>query len=75
VFADSRLSMLEVTAFREALAVMRGMELLSETLPDYPVPLFAWALSTLPPALLQPLLQRLIAGGRGGKRPSLPVDL
>jgi len=75
VFADSRLSMLEMTAFREALAVMRGMGLSPVSLPDYPVPLFAWALSTLPLVLLRPLLQRLVAGGRGGKMPSLHIDL
>jgi len=75
VFADSRLSMLEVTAFREALAVMRGMGLSPVSLPDYPVPLFAWALSTLPLVLLRPLFQRLVAGGRGGKMPSLHIDL
>ena len=75
VFANSRLSMLEVTAFREALAVMRGMGLSPVSLPDYPVPLFAWALSTLPLVLLRPLFQRLVAGGRGGKMPSLHIDL
>ena len=75
IFADSRLSMLEVTAFREALAVMRGMGLSPVSLPDYPVPLFAWALSTLPLVLLRPLFQRLVAGGRGGKMPSLHIDL
>ena len=75
VLADSRLSTLEVTAFREALAVMRGMGLSPVSLPDYPVPLFAWALSTLPLVLLRPLLQRLVAGGRGGKMPSLHIDL
>ncbi|MFH1927478.1 MAG: ketopantoate reductase family protein [Chloroflexota bacterium] len=75
IFADSRLSMLEVTAFREALSVMRGMGLSSVSLPDYPVPLFAWALSTLPLVLLRPLFQRLVAGGRGGKMPSLHIDL
>jgi len=75
VFADDRLSALEVTAFREALAVMRGMGLSPVSLPNYPVPLFAWALSTLPFVLLRPLFQRLVAGGRGGKMPSLHIDL
>lgn len=75
VFANERLLLLEVAAFREAVAVMRGMGLAPVPLPDYPVPLFAWALSVLPLGLLRALFRRFVAGGRGGKMPSLHIDL
>ena len=75
VLADERICSLEMAAFREAVAVMRGMRITPVSLPGYPVPLFAWALSTLPSALLRLLFRRLVTGGRGGKMPSLHMDL
>jgi 2-dehydropantoate 2-reductase len=75
VFADSRLFALEQTAFREAMTVMRAMGLRLVPLPGYPVPLFAWALCSLPAWLLRPVLRRVIIRGRGGKMPSLHIDL
>lgn len=66
---------LERAAFREALAVVRGLGLRPLPLPGYPVPLFAWGMNQLPGALLHPLFRRLIVGGRGGKMPSLHLDL
>ena len=75
VFADRRLFALERAAFREALAVMRGLGLRPVPLPGYPVPLFAWALSSLPAFLMRPFLRKFIVRGRGGKMPSLHIDL
>lgn len=75
VFADSRLFVLEQAAFREAVAVMRALGLRPVSLPGYPVPLFAWALRSLPAWLLRPILRRTIVPGRGGKMPSLHIDL
>jgi len=75
VFADSRLFALEQAAFREAVAVMRALGLRPLSLPGYPVPLFAWALCSLPAWLLRPILRRIIVPGRGGKMPSLFMDL
>jgi len=75
VFADSRLFALEQAAFREAVAVMRALGLRPVSLPGYPVPLFAWALCSLPAWLLRPILRRIIVPGRGGKMPSLFMDL
>ncbi len=66
---------LERAAFREALAVVRGLRLRPVPLPGYPVPLFVWCLERLPGALLHPLFRRFIVGGRGGKMPSLHLDL
>ncbi len=75
VFADSRLFALEQAAFREAVMVMRGLGLRPVSLPGYPVPLFAWALCSLPTWLLRPILRKVIVPGRGGKMPSLHIDL
>jgi 2-dehydropantoate 2-reductase len=75
VFADSRLFALEQAVFREAMAVMRALGLRPVSLPGYPVPLLAWALCSLPAWLLSPILRRVIVPGRGGKMPSLHIDL
>jgi 2-dehydropantoate 2-reductase len=44
-------------------------------LPGTPARALAWAATRLPAALARPLLRRAVAGGRGGKMPSLHVDL
>jgi 2-dehydropantoate 2-reductase len=66
---------LERAAFREALTVVRHLGLRPAPLPGYPVPLLAWGMAQLPAAILHPLFRRLIVGGRGGKMPSLHLDL
>lgn len=75
VCAQRLLFDLECTAFREAVAVMRGLGLRPVPLPGYPVPLFVRAMEWLPDAVLYPLFRRLVGGGRGGKMPSLYLDL
>jgi 2-dehydropantoate 2-reductase len=75
VFADCRLFAMEQAAFREAVTVMRALGLQPVSLPGYPVPLFTWALYSLPAWLLRPIFQRVIVPGRGGKMPSLHMDL
>ena len=75
VYAQRPLFDLERAAFREALAVMRGLGLRPVSLPGYPVPLFAWGMNWLSGVALHPLFRRLIVGGRGGKTPSLHLDL
>lgn len=75
VFADRRLFALERAAFREAVAVMRGLGQRPVSLVGYPVPLFAWGICSLPGFILQPIFRRFIVGGRGGKMPSLHIDL
>jgi len=75
VFADPPLFAVERSAFLEALAVMRALQLQPVNLPGYPVPILVWAMQTLPASLLRPLLRRLVASGRGEKKPSLQMDL
>ncbi|HET89436.1 MAG TPA: ketopantoate reductase family protein, partial [Chloroflexi bacterium] len=75
VFGDARLFALERTAFCEALTVMGALGVRPVGLPGYPVPLLAWAFRALPDRLLRPVLQQIVAGGRGGKMPSLYLDL
>ena len=75
VYADRRLVALERRMFLEALQVMQRLGIRPVNLPRYPAALLATALRTLPAALLNPLLRRLIGGGRGRKPPSLQLDL
>ena len=75
VYAHPGLFAVERAAFLEALAVMRALQLKVVGFPNYPVLLLAWAMQRLPVALLRPLLTRLVASGRGDKKPSLQMDL
>ena len=75
VYADDRLIAIERRAFREALAVMDRRGLAPINLPRYPAVPLALAMRFAPPALLYPLLRRTVAGGRGGKLPSLLIEL
>jgi 2-dehydropantoate 2-reductase len=75
VYADRRLVALERQAFRETLQVMDRLGIRPVNLPRYPAALLALAMRHAPAMLLDPLLGRLIAGGRGGKMPSLHLDL
>lgn len=75
VFAHRYLFALERAAFCEARAVMRALGLQPVSLPGYPVPLLAWGICSLPAWLLQPIFERVIVRGRGGKMPSLHLDM
>jgi 2-dehydropantoate 2-reductase len=75
VYADRRLIALERRAFLEALQVMKHLGIEPVNLPRYPAAQLAAAMKHMPVMLLDPLLRRLIAGGRGGKPPSLQIDL
>jgi len=75
IFDDSRLFALERRAFCEAVMVMGALGLRPVPLPGYPVPLFAWAITSLPGLLLHPIFRRFVVRGRGGKMPSLHIDL
>jgi len=75
VWADPRLAGLEIAAWREALAVLRRQGSRLVNLGGYPLgtlePLLRW----LPEPLLRPILGRFVIAGRGGKMPSLYLDL
>lgn len=75
VYADPRLLAVERQAFNEALAVMRRRGIRPINLPRYPAAVLALAMRWLPAPALDPLLRRVVAGGRGAKPPSLQLDL
>jgi 2-dehydropantoate 2-reductase len=75
VFADPALVDLEIAAWREALAVMRRAGIPPLNLGRRPFRIFAPLIRTLPDGLLRPVLRRQVASGRGGKMPSLQIDL
>jgi 2-dehydropantoate 2-reductase len=75
VYADPNLFLLEVEMLREAIAVMGSAGFRPVPLPGYPVPLLAWSVRWAPTVMLKPILQKLVAGGRGEKPPSLLFEL
>lgn len=75
VYANRQLLAIERRAFREALAVMDCLGIEPLNLPRYPAALLATAMRTIPAPLLNPILRRVVAGGRGRKPPSLQLDL
>jgi 2-dehydropantoate 2-reductase len=75
IFSHPGLVRLELVQQRETLAVMRALGIRVVNLPGTPVRLFAFAVRALPLTLAQPILKRAVGGGRGGKMPSLHIDL
>jgi 2-dehydropantoate 2-reductase len=75
IFADPRLYALEAASIRECLAVMSAYRYPVVNLPKVPVRLLTLAITRLPSAVARPILARAIGGGRGGKLPSLALDL
>lgn len=74
VIVDLRLFALELEQLREALAVMRAQRLKVVDLPGTPVRALAFG-AGLPARLAHPLMARALGSGRGGKMPSLHIDL
>ncbi|NUM45774.1 MAG: 2-dehydropantoate 2-reductase [Anaerolineales bacterium] len=75
IFSHPGLVWVEMEQQREALRVMQGLGVRVTSLPGTPVTLFAFAVQFLPLPLAQPILKKAIGGGRGGKMPSLHIDL
>jgi 2-dehydropantoate 2-reductase len=75
VYAHPRLFLLEREMLRECLRVMRAAGILVSDLPGTPVRALALAVRLLPGSLARPILVRAVGGGRGGKMPSLFLDL
>ena len=75
IFAHPDLARLETAQLREALAVMAALGLPVVDLPGVSVRRLVWAIRWLPQLLLQPLLQKAVGSGRGGKMPSFHIDL
>jgi len=77
IYADRRLFAVEMRMLREALAVMDAHTPAIRTvnLPGYPARVLDFALRALPHGVLQPILARRVARGRGNKMPSLHDDV
>lgn len=75
VLRNPELYRVEVLQLREALTVMRAMQIKPVNLPSTPVVVFAWIISHLPPHLSQVLIARIASKGRGQKMPSFHIDL
>lgn len=75
IFANTDLFHLEVEQLREALKVMSVKNIHTVDLPGTPVVALRIAVRNMPPKISQPILARSVGSGRGGKMPSLHVDL
>jgi 2-dehydropantoate 2-reductase len=75
VFQDSALVDLEIDAWREALAVMSALGIEPVNLENYPFAKLAPWIRRTPKSILRPILRKQIGGARGGKMPSLHIDL
>jgi 2-dehydropantoate 2-reductase len=74
-FTDARIADLEIDALREALAVMAKANIAPVNVEKYPLGTLAPLLRYGPKALLRPMLRWIVSGARGGKMPSLYLDL
>lgn len=75
VFDDPRLVDLEIEAWREAMAAMAAAHIRPVNLGSYPFAWLAPMVCWLPKTVLRPVLRGRISGARGGKMPSLHLDL
>ena len=75
IFADKQLVDIEIAAWREAFTVMRAANIPPVNIGSYMfaqwAPLIRWA----PKAILRPIMRSQVGSGRGGKMPSLYLDL
>lgn len=77
IIKDARLYNLELEALREAVRVMDLHHITAVPLPGYPTDSLAWLMrQTWMPLFLQRAIMRpFVRSGRGGKMPSLHLDL
>lgn len=74
IYANLSLYEIEVRMLREALAVMKALNLKVVSLPGVPVQLIGIA-AALPAAITRPLFAQQAGKGRGNKMPSFHIDL
>lgn len=75
IYSNPALYQVELEQVREALNVMKIQGIKTVNLPGVPVKTLAAVIKYLPYWLSQPLLSRMIGGGRGKKMPSFHIDL
>jgi 2-dehydropantoate 2-reductase len=75
VYGDRHLFRFEMAMLRETAAVMRADGISLVNLPGFPAVLLGLGVRFVPDPWLQPLLLRIVARGRGGKRPSFSYDV
>jgi 2-dehydropantoate 2-reductase len=75
IVANPPLLAVERGVFSETLTVMARLGMQPVNLPRYPAALLASVVRYAPQALTNLILRRAVAGGRGGKPPSLHLDL
>jgi 2-dehydropantoate 2-reductase len=75
VYADRSAFAIERRCLLEAIAVMRRLKIQPVNLIDYPSAVLAASAGVLPASLLRVVLAKRVTSGRGGKLPSLLMDL
>jgi 2-dehydropantoate 2-reductase len=75
IFNHPELFRFEIEQIREALRVMKSLDIPVVDLPGTPVKAFVLAATRLPAWLSRPILTKAIGGGRGEKMPSFHIDL
>jgi len=75
VLGHAGLYQIEIGALKETLAVMKAKNIPVVGLPRTQTTTLAFAIRNLPPSLYQPILIRMVGGGRGDKLPSFHLDL
>ena len=74
-FAHPAIANLEIAALRETLSVMAAAGIAPVNVEKYPIGTLAPLLRHGPRWLLRPVLRKIVSGARGGKMPSLFLDL
>ncbi len=75
VFENEQTANLEIGAWRETLAVMHAAGIPPANIGSYPFTVLAPLVRRTPRALLRLILKRTVGEARGGKMPSLHIDL
>lgn len=75
IFADRDLANVEIDAWREALAVMRARDIPALNVGGYPFASLAPLIRSAPKPAIRMAMRKMVGGARGGKMPSLNLDL
>ena len=75
IFAENDVADLEIEAWREALQVMNAAHIEPVNMGKYPFRILTPMIMRSPKSLLRAILRKQVSSGRGGKMPSLHIDL